>query len=121
MHCAANGADLPDARSAASLHLGEIDIGSGKCVSKSRSVRTPSLERGCPRRADQTNPGHGLVQRERFFPINGQTSSFYYGRVEREMDGVFTKRVPADGIEGGLCWGDDALNAFDTIEDCLSD
>ncbi len=51
----------------------------------------------------------------------GKLSSFYYGRVEREMDGVFTKRVPQMVSKAAYVGERDALDAFDTSEDCLSD
>ena len=123
VHRAANGADLPDARSAAGLHLGEVDIGSGEVRQQiAQRAHAEFLERGCPRRADQTNPRHGLVQRERsFFPINGQTIFLLLWQSQTRDGRRVHQASSADGIEGGLCWGDDALNAFDTSEDCLSD
>ena len=120
---AANGADLPDARSAASLHLGKVDVGSGEVRQQiAQRAHAELLERRSPRRADQTNPGHGLVQRERsFFPINGQTI-FFLLRQSRTRDGRRVHQASsADGIEGGAIKGEGILDAFDTSGDCLSD
>ena len=123
VHRAANGADFPDASGAAGLHLGEVDIGSGEVRQQiAQRAHAEFLERRSPRRADQTNPRHGLVQRERsFFPINGQTIFLLLWQSQTRDGRRVHQANSADDIEGGLCWGDDALNAFDTSGDCLSD
>ena len=123
VHRAANGADLPDASGAAGLHLGEIDVGPGEVRQQiAQRAHAQLLKRHGPRRADQTNPGHGLVQRERsFFPINGQTIFLLLWQSQTRDGRRVHQASSADGIEGGLCWGEDAPGAFDTNEDCLSD
>ena len=122
VHRAANGADLPDASGAAGLHLGEIDVGPGEVRQQiAQRAHAQLLKRHGPRRADQTNPGHGLVQRERsFFPINGQTIFLLLWQSQTRDGRRVHQASSADGIEGGLCWGEDAPGAFDTDEDCLS-
>ena len=96
VHRAANGADLPDASGAAGLHLREVDVGSGKVRQQiAQRAHTELLERGCraglTRRTRDTGSSSESVA---FSRSMGKLSSFYYGRAKREMDGVFTKRVP---------------------------